>query len=97
MERNPNCKQSCKTQDHATESECWRENMPMFTGYQPSKGPAYDRTWVKKDEKELTSYYDAVKQGIEPRSTRQRDIDAAVRMSDSNGSAFDGINLAFKK
>jgi hypothetical protein len=71
--------------------------MPMFTGYQPSKGPAYDRTWVKKDEKELTSYYDAVKQGIEPRSTRQRDIDAAVRMSDSNGSAFDGINLAFKK
>lgn len=97
MERNPNCKQSCKTQNHISEAECWRENMPMFVGCQPSKGPAYDRTFVKKDEKELNSYYDAIKQGIEPRSTRQRDIDAAVRMSDSNGSAFDGTTLTFKK
>lgn len=97
MEKNPNCKSSCKTQDHATESDCWRENMPMFTGYQSSKGPAYDRTWVKSDEKELQSYYDAVKQGIEPRSTRKKDIDAAVALSNENGKAFDGLNLTFKE
>jgi hypothetical protein len=69
----------------------------MFTGYQPSKGPAYDRTWVKKDEREVQSYYSAIEQGIEPRSTRQRDIDAAVKMSNEAGKAFDGIKLTFNE
>ena len=66
----------------------------------PSTAPTrtgWDSTKIKKDNKELDSYYSAVKQGIEPRSTRQHDIDAAVRLSNESGKAFDGINLTFKE
>ena len=66
----------------------------------PSTAPTrtgWDSARIKKDNKELDSYYSAVKQGIEPRSTRQPDIDAAVRLSSEAGKAFDGINLTFKE
>lgn len=66
----------------------------------PSSTPSrsgWDRTQIKKDDKELDSYYSAVRQGIEPRSTRQKDIDAAVKLSNESGKAFDGINLTFKE
>jgi hypothetical protein len=51
---------------------------------------------AKVHDKELESYYSAVKQGIEPRSTRQPDIDAAVRISNEAGRAFDGTSLTLK-
>jgi len=41
---------------------------------------------AKEHDKELGSYYDAIRQGIEPRSTRQPDIDAAVRISNEGGN-----------
>jgi hypothetical protein len=52
---------------------------------------------AKQHDKELSSYYSAVKQGIEPRSTKQHDIDAAVRISNEAGKAFDGVSLTLKK
>lgn len=67
----------------------------MFSGVTPSKS-GYDQDKVKKDQKELDSYFAAVKQGIEPRSTRQPDIDAAVKLSNEQGKAFDGTTLKFK-
>lgn len=45
---------------------------------------------AKAHDKELGSYYDALRQGIEPVSTRSKDIDAAVRLSNDTGSAFNG-------
>lgn len=48
---------------------------------------------AKKHDKELGSYYDAIRQGIEPVSTKQKDIDAAVRLSNDTGVAFDGNKL----
>jgi hypothetical protein len=48
---------------------------------------------AKQHDKELGSYYDAVRQGIEPISTKKRDIDAAVRLSNDTGVAFDGNKL----
>jgi hypothetical protein len=95
MERNKHCKSSCPTQDHTNEADCWRENMPMFVGVSPSKH-GWDQTKVKKDERELASYYGAIRQGIEPRSTQQKDIDAAVKLSNDAGKAFDGTTLKFK-
>ena len=47
---------------------------------------------IKKDEKELSSYYSAIAQGVEPISTKQKDIDAAVAISNETGKAFDGAN-----
>jgi len=48
-------------------------------------------------DKELDSYYSAVRQGMEPISTKQKDIDAAVRLSNESGKAFDGNTLNFKE
>jgi hypothetical protein len=45
---------------------------------------------AKQHDKELGSYFDATRQGIEPVSTKQKDIDAAVRLSNDMGKAFDG-------
>jgi hypothetical protein len=45
---------------------------------------------AKQHDRELGSYFDATRQGIEPVSTKQRDIDAAVRLSNDMGTAFDG-------
>jgi hypothetical protein len=37
-----------------------------------------------------------VRQGIEPSSTKQKDIDAAVRLSHDAGKAFDSTTMTFK-
>jgi hypothetical protein len=48
---------------------------------------------AKAHDKELGSYYDALRQGIEPVSTKKKDIDAAVRLSNDMGVAFDGNKI----
>ena len=48
---------------------------------------------AKQHDKELGSYYSAIRQGIEPISTKQKDIDAAVRLSNDTGVAFNGNSL----
>jgi len=91
-----NCTSSCKTKDHDNYGECMRSNTPMFVGVNPTK-TGWDQDKVKKDEKEIQSYWDATRQGIEPRSTRKKDIDAAVKLSNEAGKAFDGISLTYKE
>jgi hypothetical protein len=68
----------------------------MFVGVNPTK-TGWDQDKVKKDEKEIQSYWDATRQGIEPRSTRKKDIDAAIKLSNDAGKAFDGISLTYKE
>ena len=92
-----NCTSSCKTKDHASYGDCIQENMPMIS---PSTHPSktgWDADKVKRDNKELESYYSAVRQGIEPVSTKQKDIDAAVKFSNEAGKAFDGNTMSFKE
>ena len=48
---------------------------------------------AKQHDKELGSYYDATRQGIEPISTKTKDIQAAVRLSNDTGVAFNGNNI----
>lgn len=48
---------------------------------------------AKQHDKELGSYFDAVRQGIEPVSTRTKDIQAAVRLSNDTGKAFDANKI----
>jgi hypothetical protein len=91
-----NCTASCKTKDHTNYGECLRSNTPMFVGVNPTR-TGWDQDKVKKDEKEIQSYWDATRQGIEPRSTRKKDIDAAVKLSNDAGKAFDGITLTYKE
>ena len=91
-----NCTSSCKTKDHESYGECLRSNTPMFVGVTPTKS-GYDQTKVRADEKEIQSYWDATRQGIEPRSTKKADIDAAVQLSNEGGKAFDGISMTYKE
>ena len=91
-----NCTSSCKTKDHSNYGECIRSNTPMFVGVSPTR-TGWDQDKVKKDEREIQSYWDATRQGIEPRSTRKKDIDAAVKLSNDAGKAFDGISLTYKE
>lgn len=48
---------------------------------------------TRAHDKELGSYFDAVRQGIEPISTKKKDIDAAVQVSNEAGKAFDANTL----
>ena len=70
--------------------------MPNLAGCFPTR-QHWDKTKEIKWDKEVNSYYDAVRQGIEPRSTRQPDIDAAVKLSNEAGKAFDGTKLTYKE
>jgi hypothetical protein len=45
------------------------------------------RAWAHSQEKELNDYRSARKYGIQPRSTKQRDVDGAVRASEALGKA----------
>ena len=85
---NSNCRSGCKTQDHESYSDCLQEANFGFTGCFPTR-----RGW----DKELDSYYSAVRQGVEPISTKKKDIDAAMMLSNEAGKAFDGNTLMFKE
>jgi hypothetical protein len=61
----------------------------MFAGCFPTR-QGWDKDKENKDNKELDSYWSAIKQGVEPVSTKQKDIDAAVRLSNDTGVAFNG-------
>lgn len=88
-----NCTSSCKTQDHLTYGECMRSNMPMISGGATPTRTGASLSAIKKDEKELSSYYSAIAQGVEPISTKQKDIDAALKFSNETGVAFDGNKI----
>ncbi len=74
------CRSGCKTQDHANWGECARA-ANLSIGNEQVSGV------LKKNEKELTSYRDARKRGIQPASTRMKDIQKAVRVSEATGRA----------
>jgi hypothetical protein len=94
--KNSNCRSGCKTQDHQSYSDCLQEANFGFAGCFPTR-QGWDKDKEKRDNSEIQSYWDATRQGIEPRSTRQKDIDAAVKLSNEAGKAFDGTTLKFKE
>ena len=91
-----NCRTGCKTQDHASYAECLQQANLGFAGCFPTR-QGWDKDRENADKKELDSYYAAVRQGIEPISTKKRDIDAAVKLSNEAGMAFDGNTMTFKE
>ena len=94
--KNPNCRSGCKTQDHESYSDCLQAANFGFAGCFPSR-QGWDKDKEKNWDKELDSYYSAVRQGVEPISTKQKDIDAAMMLSNEAGKAFDGNTLMFKE
>lgn len=83
----PNCSSGCKTGGHATYGECLRSK-GLRIAYSNSAKSGGDATAQKKWDAELDSYRSAVNQGMEPESTRTKDIQAAVKWSDKHGLAY---------
>lgn len=75
------CRSGCKTQDHANWGECARAaNLSISDPVASVES--------KKTNAELGAYREARKLGIQPASTKMRDIQKAVRMSDKAGKAL---------
>lgn len=74
------CRTGCATQDHESWGECARA-----ANISVSNDPI--AAAIKNTDRELSAYRDARKQGIQPASTRMKDIQKAVRASDLIGRA----------
>lgn len=76
------CASTCPTKDHDTFGACVRAK-GLHLGDVKGSGQTAAR------DLRLNSYYDARQQGIQPETTRLRDVQKAVRVSDATGRAFD--------
>lgn len=77
-----NCRTGCPSKDHASWGECARASGIQLGDVKGQGGtPALDRR--------LSAYDSARRQGIQPATTRLRDVNAAVRISERTGRAFD--------
>lgn len=74
------CRSGCREQNHDSYAECLQASNISFGNEQVG-------STLKKNEKELTAYRDARKIGIQPASTRMKDIQKAVRVSEATGRA----------
>lgn len=74
------CRSGCPTQDHESWGDCARASNIGI-----SSEPIAN--YIKNTDKELSAYRDARKQGIQPASTKMKDIQKAVRASDLIGRA----------
>lgn len=84
-----NCSSGCRTQNHVSYGECMRSKNPRVVGANAAKGIGFNRTASKAWDKELDFYASAVRQGIQPASTRTPDIQQAVEASESLGRPWD--------
>lgn len=67
-------------------------------GLQLSTGDANGKRTMsaKAYDGELNAYSDAIRQGVEPATTNMKDIQAAMKLSDLAGKAFDSTDNSFK-
>lgn len=78
------CSAACQTKDHRTFGECMRaKNLKLSPQINDSYGSS-QAAW----DKELDSYESAVRQGVQPRGTKQAQIDDAMKKSDTTGVAY---------
>lgn len=74
------CRSGCPTQDHESWGDCARASNIGITNEVVAGS-------IKNTDKELSAYRDARKLGIQPASTKMKDIQKAVRASDLIGRA----------
>ena len=82
------CASSCKTQNHPSYGACLRSKGVAVTGLE-STNPSFTREATKSWDSELDAYQSAVRQGIQPASTKREHIEAAVEVSQQLQIPFD--------
>lgn len=80
------CRSGCPTQDHDSWGECARASN-MRVAYSGVGGLDYSAQ--KRWDRELDLYKSARAQGIQPKSTKTRDIRRAFEISEKTGRAYD--------
>ena len=80
------CTSGCRTKDHASYAECLQSKATVVA-YCNSAG-GMDFTAQKKWDRDLDAYKDARRQGIQPATTKRKDVDAAVHMSNKTGAPY---------
>ncbi len=80
------CASSCATRDHTSYGECLRSK--NLKTHVETPGTGYSPAAYKRWDQRIDAYKDARAQGIQPKGTKQSQIDAAVRVSDATGTAF---------
>jgi len=84
--RGRNCTSNCYTKDHLTFGECMRaKNLQVA----PIANLVASKAW----DRELNEYRAAKAQGINPSSTKTKNIRDAVEISQRTGKAFDSENV----
>ena len=79
------CSSTCRTKDHPTYGACLRAKNLRTSALDGDTSVAQ-----KAADKSLDDYAKARSYGIQPKSTRTQDVQAAVRISEHTGSAFKG-------
>lgn len=83
------CSSSCPTPGvHGSMGECLRSKGIKVAYANSAKNQDY--TAQKKWDKELDAYRAARAEGIQPEGTKMAHIEAAKRISDATGTAFQG-------
>lgn len=86
------CASSCKNPGtHSSYGACLRSKGIAITGLE-STNPSFTREAQKSWDSELDAYSAAVKQGIQPASTKREHIEAAVEVSQQLQLPFDSAN-----
>lgn len=80
------CRTGCATKEHQSYAECLRA-AGTKVAYANTAG-GMDYTAQKKWDKELDFYRQAKADGIQPATTKTKDIRAAYAASESTGTAF---------
>ena len=75
------CASTCQTKDHESYGACMRAKGIQI-------GDLMNTRIQKAGDKNLDTYANARKYGIQPKSTRPADVRAAVEVSEKTGKAF---------
>ncbi len=79
------CRSGCPTQNHNSWGDCLRASNIQMNAGDAKSGLAMP---VKKTESELSLYRQARAQGIQPKSTKTKDIQRAIEISNLTGKAY---------
>lgn len=84
MKSKRRCTSGCSTGGHKSWGECLRAKGLQVSPHINAEYSASQKTW----DKELDSYDNARRQGVEPRGTKQHLIDEAMETSQATGVAY---------
>ena len=80
------CTSGCATKDCESYAACL-QGKGVKVAYANSAG-GMDYSAQKKWDRDLDAYKDARRQGIQPATTKRKDVDAAVHMSNKTGAPY---------